>query len=58
MSHVHHDYGRLEIDFFNDSGFSDFHSSLDAEMKRLQSPGLSSEESRQNHSVWRGEYPR
>ena len=43
MRHIHHDCGRLEIDFFNDPGFSDFCSSLDVEMKRLQSAGLGSE---------------
>ena len=43
MRHIRHDCGRPEIDFFNDPGFLDFRSSLDAEMKRLQSAGLGSE---------------
>ena len=43
MRHIHHDCGKPEVDFFNDAGFSVFRSSLDAEMKRLQSAGLGSE---------------
>ena len=36
MHHIRHDCGRPEVDFFKDPGFSNFRSSLDAEMKRLQ----------------------
>ena len=43
MRHIHHDCGKPEVDFFNDAGFSEFRSSLYAEMKRLQSAGLGSE---------------
>ena len=42
MRHIRHNCGRPEIDFFKDPEFSDFHSSLDAEMKRLQSAGVGS----------------
>ena len=43
MRHIRHDCGRPEVDFFKDPEFSDFRSSLDAEMKHLQSTGLGSE---------------
>ena len=39
MRHIRHNCGRPEIDFFKDSRFR---SSLDAEMKRLQSAGIGS----------------
>ena len=42
MRHIRHNCGRPEIDFFKDPEFSDFRSSLDAEMKRLQSAGVGS----------------
>ena len=40
MRHIRHDCGQLEVDFFKDPEFSDFRSSLDTEMKHLQSAGL------------------
>ena len=43
MRHIPHDCGRPEVDFFKEPGFSDFRSSLDAEIKCLQSAGLGSE---------------
>ena len=42
MRHIRHNCGRSAIDFFKDPEFSDFRSSLDAEMKRLQSAGMGS----------------
>ena len=40
MRYIRHVCGRPEVDFYKDSVFADFRSSLDAEMKRLQSSGL------------------
>ena len=42
MRHIRHNCGRPELDFFKDPDFSDFRSSLDAEMNRLQSVGVGS----------------
>ena len=42
MRHIRHNCGRPELDFFKDPDFSDFRSSLDAEMKKLQSAGVGS----------------
>ena len=36
--------GKLYINFLNDKAFADFKSSLDAEMKRLQSAGVGSKQ--------------
>ena len=40
MHHLRQDCGKPDIDFFKDTAFADFRSSLDAEMKRLQAAGV------------------
>ena len=43
MRYIRNECGHPEIDLFKDPEFGDFRSSMDAEMKRLQSAGLGSE---------------
>ena len=50
MRHLQQNCSRHEIDIFKDPEFANFHTSLDAEMKRLQTAGVGSvKKNKQNH---------